>query len=78
MMTPEQIETRDFSYVSAQYFRPAYACHHFVVGTPDRGQATERAYAYARANWGEPDNLFVYPRNYVRKARALYAQGLHD
>ena len=73
----EQIEAREFTWCSAFY--PAILDHRrFVVMTPDKREAQERAVTYATVQWGEPASVNVYPRTYVRKARAAYAAGLHD
>jgi len=71
------IESRQFTYCSA-FYSARLEHEHFIVMTPDRREATERAWAFAREQWGEPTHVNVYPRNYVAKARPLYALGLHD
>lgn len=75
-----QIDARQFSYCSAFYpariSRPGAAPHeHFIVFTPDRRRAQERAEEYAAHRWGKPATVRVYPRTYVREARACYAAG---
>ena len=72
-----EIEAREFTYCSATYTSPL-AFRKFLVMTPNVPEARERARAYAVARWGEPDLIHLYPRNYVAKARALYAAGEHD
>ena len=73
----EAIETRQFTWCSAFY--PERLEHeHFVVMTPDRQAAQARAELYAAQHWGKPAKVNVYPRTYVRKARAAYAAGAHD
>ena len=73
----DQIEARNFSWVSAFY--PNELTHmHFVVMTPDRKEAEKRAMDYATLAWGKPETVRVYPRTYVRKARKAYAEGYHD
>ena len=73
----EQIEARQFTWCSAFY--PAILEHRrFVVMTPDRKAAHQRAVAFATEHWGEPQHVNVYPRTYVRKAREAFALGLHD
>jgi hypothetical protein len=87
-MTAEQVERRDFSYCSAYYLdpdpdprwvrglRPRH--ERFLVGTPYTAEAKQRALAFATTRWGPPEEVNVYPRNYIRDARVLFAQGLHD
>jgi len=87
-VTAEQIEHRDFSYCSAFYLvpdpdprwvrglRPVH--HKFIVGTPYKAEAIERARTFATARWGKPEDIDIYPRNYIREARELFAQGMHD
>lgn len=73
----DAIEAREFSWCSAFY--PERLAHeHFVIMTPDRGWAQDRAELYAAEHWGKAANVNVYPRTYVRKARAAYAEGWHD
>lgn len=53
----------------------------FLVMTASKPAARARALAYAlaqRPDWGEPRRIDLYPRNYVREARKLYAAGKHD
>ena len=73
----DEIEARNFTWCSAWY--PAELNHYkFVVMTPDKREAERRAMAYATRVWGEPTSVNVYPRTYVRKAKAAYAAGFHD
>jgi hypothetical protein len=76
-MTAQQIEDRDFTYCQAFYSDP-WGCKGFIVGTPSRPEARERAQAFATATWGAPDKVLIYPRTYVKDARQRFAQGLHD
>ena len=74
------IEARNFTYCQAFYTDP-WNCRGFLVMTPAKAEASERAKAFATGHaeaWGEPAKILLYPRNYVRKARELYAAGLHD
>lgn len=72
--TSAQIEARQFTYCSAFY--PDRLEHeHFIVMTTDRKLAHARAFLYATERWGEPQHVNIYPRNYVAKARRLYAEG---
>ena len=76
----EQIEARQFTYCQAFYSNP-FNCRGFLVMTPAKAEATRRAEAYAAAHaeaWGEPTKILLYPRNYVKKAREMFALGLHD
>lgn len=75
--TLEQIEARDFSMAQAFYSEP-FACRHFVVGSPFKAEATERAWAFAERTWGRPSKIHVYPRTYVAECRKLHAEGLAD
>jgi hypothetical protein len=75
-----EIEARNYTYCQAFYSNP-WAVRRFLVMTPAKAEATERAEVYAAAHaeaWGEPTKILLYPRNYVRKAREMYAAGLHD
>ena len=77
MASLQQVEAREFTYCSAFY--PALLEHrHFIVMTPDRREAQERAEAFAAQQWGRPEHVNVYPRTYVRKARVAFLAGLHD
>ena len=76
----EQIEARQFTYCQAFYSNP-FNVRGFLVMTPAKGEATKRATAFAAGRssaWGEPTRILLYPRNYVKKARELYAAGFHD
>ena len=70
------IERREFTYCSAHF--AGLEMHHFLVMTPSLPEARERARAYTAARWGEPRIMHLYPRKYVKEARALYAAGKHD
>ena len=73
----EQVEAREYSYCSATY-RDPLRWQKFLVWTPHRKDAVLRATRYARQTWGQPDEIRVYPRNYVRQARQLLAVGRHE
>jgi hypothetical protein len=79
-MTPQQLEERDYSYCQVFYSdRPlGERVQRFLVGTPHKREALSRAEAYATARWGPPSSVYVYPRNYIRRARDLFARGEHD
>ena len=78
-MTAQQIESRDFTYCTVVYSDRQFGFYGFVVGTPFRPEARERAKAYATAKWGHaPDKIDLYPRTYISDARRRFAQGLHD
>ena len=71
--------TLDFTYCVAWW--PAARSFTFLVMTASKPQARRRAYCYAmaqRPEWGEPCEIDLYPRRYVREARQLYAAGKHD
>jgi hypothetical protein len=76
------VERRDYSFCSALYGRgkgaDALAWNKFLVWTPFKAEAMERATAYATKRWGPPDQVYVFPRNYVVEARRLLAAGQHD
>jgi hypothetical protein len=72
-----EIEARNYTYCSA-FYSTTLEHRHYVVMTPDRGEARQRAEAFAADMWGQPTHVSVYPRNYITKARALYAAGYHD
>lgn len=76
-MTPEQISRRDYSFCSATYQDPL-RWEHFLVGATSARQAVEAARVYASARWGEPADVKVYPRNYIREARRLLAEGRYE
>lgn len=77
MMTERDFEERQFSFAQVFYKDP-HAVRHFIVRTPWKREALERARVFAERNWGPPDRVIVYPRTYVRDARKLVAQGLCD
>ena len=75
-----EIEARNYTYCQAFYTNP-WNCRGFLVMTPAKAEAAKRAATFAarRAEaWGEPAKILLYPRNYVKQARGLYAAGLHD
>jgi hypothetical protein len=76
-MTEDALEARDYTFCVATYTDPL-TWRRFLVGTPSRPAARERAMAFAVARWGEPESISCYPRNYIREARALFAAGMHD
>lgn len=75
--TLANVEARNYTYCSATYESPL-TFRKFLVFTPSKPEAQRRALAYARARWGEPKLIHVYPRNYLKQARALLAAGDHD
>ena len=78
-MSPEDLKTRNYTFCDAHYFGDSDSqFHQFLVGTPNKVEAKAAAEKYARDHWGEPYTVALYPRNYIREARALFAQGLHD
>ncbi|MGE0544600.1 MAG: hypothetical protein AB7R89_30950 [Dehalococcoidia bacterium] len=81
-MTDRDVTGRNYTYCTAFYDAPETAARFrvesFLVGTPSKPEALRRAAAYARRQWGEPAELHVYPRNYIREARTLFAQGRYD
>jgi hypothetical protein len=73
----DDLETRDFTYVQA-FFTP-HRVEYWLVMTPSKPEAKKRAEAYAKAHFDPlPTRILLYPRNYVREARALFAEGKHD
>lgn len=76
-MTPEQIERRDYSFCVATYKDPL-RWERFLVAATSARQAAADARAYATGRWGEPADVKVYPRNYVREARQLFAEGRYE
>jgi len=80
MMTAAQVEAKEFAFVTAIYRDPVklIVSRHFIVGTPFKNEAYVRARAFAVDRWGEPHQLYVYPRTYIRDARRLFADGMHD
>lgn len=83
MSDTDRIERRDFTYVQVIY-RDPHEAHRFLVGTPSAPEARTRADAYIARERGrslparEHAKIYFYPRNYVREARALEAQGKAD
>lgn len=84
VLTLEQIERRDFTYVSV-VCQP-FAIEEFLVATPRRDAALRMAKRYvARKHWVLQWRssgacqccgcYALYPRNYVRKARRLFEEG---
>lgn len=75
-LTREDIEARKYTFVAANYEDSKIMYRKFIVGTPYRDQARERAKRYiAEKGWGIPTSLNFYPRNYVKKARQLFESG---
>jgi hypothetical protein len=75
-----EIEARNYTYCQAFYTNP-WNVRGFLVMTPARAAAAKRAKVFAAGHaeaWGEPTKILLYPRNYVKQARGLYAAGLHD
>lgn len=82
------IESREYTYCQAFYRDPTddprcvngwqSRCEVFLVWTPSASEARERALTYARQQLGEPHEVHVYPRNYIREARQLLAVGQHE
>jgi hypothetical protein len=81
-MNEQDIEARNYSFCQAFYddatVSGGYREETFLVGTPAKPEARERAAIYAVARWGEPRELHIYPRDYVAQARALFAQGRYE
>ncbi len=73
-MTAADIEARNFTYCSAVYHEPL-RFEKFLVPTGLVKKARPIALRYATAAWGEPVKLYLYPRTYVKEARALFAEG---
>lgn len=76
-MTEDMLEGRNYTFCTATYTDP-FTTREFLLGTPSRPEALRRAEAFAEARWGKPKRLYCYPRNYIRRARALFAAGMHD
>mgnify|MGYP000400140192 CR=1 FL=1 len=76
-MTPEQIERRDYSFCVATYKDPL-RWERFLVNATNVRKATEDARTYAYKTWGEPADIKAYPRNYIREARRLLAEGRYE
>jgi hypothetical protein len=74
-LTLEAIEAREYTYCSATYLDPLRWEKFLVPMARNSAVALEQADAYAREMWGEPTTINLYPRNYVRKARELFAAG---
>ena len=75
MLTMTDIEERNYTYCQVIYVKPSFTTHTFLVPTTSAPKAKLQAAEYARQRWGVPDKLYVYPRNYVAKARDLYHRG---
>ena len=74
------IERREFTYCVANWDGLGRTFT-FLVMTAARPEAMARARVYAlvqRPDWGEPREIDLYPRNYIREARRLYRTGKHD
>ena len=75
-----EIEARNYTYCQAFYTNP-WNVRRFLVMTPAKAEASKRAKAFAAGHaeaWGEPTKILLYPRNYIKNARQMYADGLHD
>jgi hypothetical protein len=75
MKLADRVEAREFTYCTASYRQPELRWEHFLVWTTSKPEARNRARAYATDRWGPPHELHVYPRNYIREARELVAEG---
>ena len=71
-MTAADIEARNFTYCSATYHEPL-RWEKFLVPAVKVKEARAQAEAYALAQWSKPSRIHLYPRNYVVKARELFA-----
>lgn len=79
MAVKDSAGVRDWTYCVARW--GGLRSLTFLVMTASRPEARERAVAYAgvhQPEWGEPAEVELYPRNYVRESRKLYAAGRHD
>lgn len=78
--TAADIEARNYSlcYATYRYGMPGGWSPAFLVNTTSKPEARERALNYARAEWGEPDDVCVWPRNYVRDARRALKDGYYE
>lgn len=86
-VTLEQIEAREFSYVSINYilavpidehhpFGRSHAHYKIIIGSPSVPRCRRLGQIYGRLRWGGwPNEVNVYPRNYIRDARAMVRQG---
>lgn len=81
-LTPEVIEAREYTLCDAMYDDApgtpgkGLRWEQFLIpGWRDRADLLARARHYATSRWGEPKDVYVFPRNYVRDARRLYAEG---
>ena len=74
-MTIQDIEQKNYTYCSAVYEKPELRFEKFLVPSPFSKEAYAQAMNYATAQWGEPSKIHIYPRNYVKKARDLFAAG---
>ena len=75
-MTWTDVLNRNYTFCTAYYGFGMF--ERFLVSATKRAEAKARALAYCEARWGAPRSLEVYPRNYVRRAKALYESGAHD
>lgn len=78
MNPADRVEAREFTYCTATYTAPELRWERFLVWTTSKSEARNWARAYATDRWGTPHELHVYPRNYIREARALAAQGRYE
>ncbi len=74
-MTAEDIEARNYVYCSATYSDPLRWEKFLAPHPTNRNAALIAATDYATAQWGEPVTIRLYPRNYVKEARRLFAAG---
>ncbi len=73
-MTAQDIENRNFSLAQAIYSEP-HRVEKFLVLSPFAARAKRQAEIYAEATYGPGAKIYVYPRTYVKQARALLTEG---
>ncbi len=94
-LTPQDVEARRYTYVACIRVDGGAALYqNFLVPSPHKEAALAQAKRFVLARgwrlttWGDSQQacrcchcFMLYPRNYVKKSRALWAQGLvyvHD
>lgn len=76
-MTIEDVNTRNFTFCQA-FFDKEPTCRTFIVDAFRTKEAKEKAEKFVIERWEKPREICYYPRNYIRKARELFKQGLHN
>lgn len=75
-MRIEDIENREFSFCSgSDMSTEKRVWRQWIVPSPSKPVAAKQAAAYANSRGWEIEKIHIYPRTYVKDARALFHAG---